>query len=63
MNNPDKNKNGERQGLFTIKNSLFGIVAVLVLIVVALRVGSAMDASNDKAELEQAVVINDFSMI
>ena len=61
MNNPDKNKNGERQGLFTIKNSLFGIVAVLVLIVVALRVGSAMDASNDKAELEQAVVINDFS--
>lgn len=61
MNNPGRNDNGETQGLFTIKNSLFGIVTVLVLIVVAFRLNSAIEASQDKAQLEQAVVINDFS--
>lgn len=52
---------GKTQGLFTIKNSLFGIVTILVLIVVAFRLNSAMDASRYKAELERSVVINDFS--
>ncbi|MCF6214582.1 MAG: methyl-accepting chemotaxis protein [Emcibacter sp.] len=58
-----KNNNAQEDtgGIFTIKNSLFGIVAILVLIVVSFRVSSAIDASNYKAELEYAVVINEFS--
>lgn len=52
---------GKAEGLFTIKNSLFGIVAILVLIVVSFRINSAMEASNHKAELENAVEINSFA--
>ncbi len=58
-----KNNNAQENagGIFTIKNSLFGIVAILVLIVVSFRITSVIDASNYKAELEKAIVINDFS--
>ncbi len=58
-----KNNNAQEDagGIFTIRNSLFGIVAILVLIVVSFRISSAIDASNYKAELEYAVVINEFS--
>ncbi len=55
---------GEKEltgGLFTIKNSLFGIVAILVLIVVSFRISSAIDASSYKSELEKAIVINELS--
>ncbi len=48
-------------GFFTIKNSLFGIVAILVLIVVSSRIMSAMEASNHKSELEAAVQISELS--
>lgn len=49
------------QGLFTIKNSLFGIVSILILIVVSFRISAAIDASDYKAQLENAVVINELS--
>ena len=52
---------GKIQGLFTIKNSLFGIVSILILIVVSFRISAAIEASNYKAELEKAVVINELS--
>jgi len=48
-------------GLFTIKNSLFGIVAILVLIVVAFRINSVIDASNNKNNMEESVIVNEFS--
>ena len=46
----DKNNNTQENagGIFTIKNSLFGIVAILVLIVVSFRITSVIDASNYK---------------
>ncbi|VAX03597.1 Methyl-accepting chemotaxis protein [hydrothermal vent metagenome] len=64
MDQFDNKKNNTQEnagGIFTIKNSLFGIVAILVLIVVSFRITSVIDASNYKAELEKAIVINEFS--
>lgn len=61
MNELSNNISERKQGLFTIKNSLFGIVAILVLIVLSFRLNSAIEAYNYKAELEKAVVINEFS--
>lgn len=55
------NAKGAAESVFTIKNSLFGIVAVLVLIVVSFRISSSIEASNHKAEMEMALSINDFS--
>ncbi|NOZ42814.1 MAG: HAMP domain-containing protein [Alphaproteobacteria bacterium] len=51
----------ENGGVFTIKNSLFAIITLLVLIVVAFRVNSVISASNHKTEMEKAVVVNEFS--
>ena len=64
MSNLGQENMGMREkfvGIFTIKNSLFGIVALLVLIIISFRVSSAIDSSNVKSELENAVVINEFS--
>ncbi|MCF6195872.1 MAG: methyl-accepting chemotaxis protein [Emcibacter sp.] len=61
MGDQSNSTRGNIQKFFTIKNSLFGIVAILVLIVVSFRISSAIDASNYKAELENAVLINEFS--
>ncbi len=61
MSKISKSVNKNTQGLFTIKNSLFGIVAILVLIVISFRIISALDASSYKSELEKTLVINDFS--
>jgi len=67
VDNNDDNENEDNKALnnsvsiFTIKNSLFGIVAILVLIVVSFRISSAIDASNNKADLEKAIAINKFS--
>ncbi|VAV88153.1 Methyl-accepting chemotaxis protein [hydrothermal vent metagenome] len=61
MGDQSNSSRGNIQKFFTIKNSLFGIVAILVLIVVSFRISSAIDASNYKAELEKAVVVNQLS--
>jgi len=60
-NNESKTTAENFRGIFTIKNSLFGIVSILVLIVVSFRVSSSIDAANYKAELENAVLINQLS--
>lgn len=61
MNKLGKGVKENTQGLFTIKNSLFGIVAILVLTVVSFKVSSTIDSSRYKVELEKALVVNDFS--
>lgn len=59
--NNDINIKSKVEGLITIKNSLFAIVTILMLIITSFSISSTMESSEYKAELEKAIVISDLS--
>lgn len=61
MRDTSKTGTNAADSLFTIRNSLFGIVTVLVMIIMSFNIISALDASDQKSESMRAIEINDFS--
>jgi len=55
------NSKEKLHGFFTIKNSLFFIVSILIVIVMSFGISAAIDASNYESEMAKAIVINEFS--
>ncbi len=53
--------NAKAAGLFTIRNSLFAIVGVLVLAVMGFSITSAFNAADQRAEANRIVLVNDIA--